>query len=256
MTNKGLLLERLEAIARSVAASERACALIGLGSVGVERDRLDDYSDLDFFVIADVGFKQRYIENLDWLHSVHPVVYQFRNTPDGHKLLFADGVFCEFAVFEAAELSRIPFAKGRVIWKRAGVDDAICVPPHPAANPQPRDVAWLVGEALTNLYVGLCRHHRGEKLSAQRLVQHYAVDRLVELAAHVKTECPLSRDPFTNERRIEGRFPAFAEELPRFVRGYERTRESARAILNWLEQHFEINRSMAQAIRHLCDASS
>jgi lincosamide nucleotidyltransferase B/F len=253
MTTTELLIHRLEAIARSVEASEHAGALIGLGSVGVERDRLDEYSDLDFFVIADVGFKQRYVENLDWLHSVHPVAYHFRNTPDGHKLLFADGVFCEFAVFEAAELSRIPFAQGRVIWKRSEVDDAICVPTNSATCQQARDVMWLVGEALTNLYVGLCRYHRGEKLSAERLVQHYAVDRLLELAALVEKEMPLPRDAFTNERRVEGRFPALAEQLPRFVQGYERTRESAGAILHWLEGHFEVSRPMAQAIRHLCE---
>jgi len=253
MTTRELLIQRLKAIARSVAASEHVCALIGLGSAGVEWDRLDDYSDLDFFVIVDVGFKQRYIENLDWLHSVHPVAYHFRNTPDGHKLLFADGVFCEFAVFEAAELSRVPFAQGRVVWKRSGVDDAICVPPSSTAGPQARDVEWLLGEALTNLYVGLCRYHRGEKLSAERLVQHYAVDRLLELAPIVENETPLPHDTFSNERRIERRFPALAKLLPVFVQGYERTRESAQAILQWLEEHFETNRAMARAVRDLCD---
>jgi hypothetical protein len=117
-------------------------------------------------------------------------------------------------------------------------------------------VDWLIGEALTNLYVGLCRYHRGEKLSAQRLVQHYAVDRLLELAALVEKEKPLPRDIFANERRFERRFPALAEELPHFIQGYERTRESARAILHWLEGHFEINRAMAQAVHQLCDSSS
>ena len=249
-------MERMEAIGRSVDHSGHARALIGLGSVGVERDRLDEYSDLDFFVIAEVGFKQRYIENLDWLQSVHPIAYHFRNTPDGHKLLFADGFFCEFAVFEPAELSHIPFARGRIVWKQLGVDEAICIPSNPGPAPQTQTVEWLVGEALTNLYVGLCRFHRGEKLSAQRLVQHYAVDRLLELAALVEQETPRSRDAFANERRFERRFSAFAEELPHFIQGYERTRESARAILDWLEGHFEIDHSMAQAVRQLCDSPS
>lgn len=254
MSRRQLLVARLEAIGRSLEQSGHACALVGLGSIGVEQDRLDDYSDLDFFVIADVGFKQPYIENLDWLQSVHPVAYHFRNTPDGHKLLFADEIFCEFAVFESAELGRIPFAPGRVIWKRPGVDEAICLPSHPPAPAPSRAVDWLIGEALTNLYVGLCRYHRGEKLSAQRLVQQYAVDRLLELAPHVEQERPQPHDIFANERRFEGRFPALAEELPHFIQGYDRTRESARAILHWLESHFEINHSMAQAVRQLCDS--
>ena len=36
---------------------------------------------------------------------------------DGHKVLFEDDVFCEFAVFEAHELVNIPFAEGKIIWK-------------------------------------------------------------------------------------------------------------------------------------------
>ena len=256
MSRSHWLIERLEAIGHSLEESGHARALIGLGSVGIDQDRLDDYSDLDFFVIADVGSKQRYIENLDWLQSVHPVAYHFRNTPDGHKLLFADGVFCEFAVFEPAELGHIPFARGRMVWKQSGVDETICIPSNPETPPPTHPVEWLVGEALTNLYVGLCRFHRGEKLSAERLVQHYAVDRLLELAALVEQETPRSRDAFANERRVERRFPAFAEELPRFVQGYERTRESAQEILSWLERHFEIDCSMAQAVRQLCESST
>ena len=41
-----------------------------------------------------------------------------------------------------------------------------------------------LGEALTNLYVGMAREKRGEKLSAMRFIQGYAVDRLLELAEY------------------------------------------------------------------------
>jgi len=47
----------------------------------------------------------------------------------------ADGVFCEFAVFEPQELPAIPFAPGRVVWKRDGVDAAIALP---AGHARPR----------------------------------------------------------------------------------------------------------------------
>jgi hypothetical protein len=39
---------------------------------------------------------------------------------------------------------------------------------------------------LTNLYVGLGRFHRGEKLSALRFIQHHAVDRFLELTEQVE----------------------------------------------------------------------
>lgn len=251
MDKKQILVARLNDIGHSLEHTGHALALIGLGSVGVERERLDEYSDLDFFVIAEEGDKQRFIQNLDWLSSVCPIAYHFQNTPDGHKLLFSDSVFCEFAVFEAPELRGIPFARGRIVWKQPQVDDSICVPAHPGA-PAKRDKDWLLGEALTNLYVGLCRFHRGEKLSALRLIQHHAVDRVLELAELVEGEAPACKDGFANERRFELRFPEAARELPTFMQGYECSRQSARAILDFLEKHFPVNAAIAQAIRERC----
>ena len=53
MNTAEALLARLDAIACSLEASGHAEALIGLGSVGLELDRLDEYSDLDFFAIVN-----------------------------------------------------------------------------------------------------------------------------------------------------------------------------------------------------------
>jgi hypothetical protein len=250
------LLNRLDAIGHSLEQSGHALALIGLGSVGVETDRLDAYSDLDFFAIVDDGYKARYIDNLDWLSSVFPVAYHFRNTVDGYKLLYADGIFCEFAVFELPELKTIPYGRGRIVWKQAHIDETICIPSMPGAHPRPAAPEWLIGEALTNLYVGLGRLKRGEKLSAERFIQHYAVDRLVELASLIEHETDVAKDEFTNERRFEQRFPQLAQELPHFIQGYERNIESARAILEFLERHFEVNQALASAIRQLSDRRS
>jgi lincosamide nucleotidyltransferase B/F len=111
---KELLLSRLTQIAQSLEQSKRALALIGLGSVGLELERLDEHSDLDFFVIVEAGFKQEFLEQLDWLICLSPVAYVFQNSADGFKLLYKDGVFCEFAIFEISELASIPFAPGRI----------------------------------------------------------------------------------------------------------------------------------------------
>ncbi len=253
MNSPQILLSRLDAIGRSLERSGHALALIGLGSVGVETDRLDAYSDLDFFAIVEAGYKRRYIDNLDWLRSVAPVAYAFRNTPDGYKLLFEDEIFCEFAVFEPAELSGIPFERGRVVWKQPQVDEAIAMPVA-ASGPAPQQTAeWMLGEAMTNLYVGLCRLQRGEVLSAGRFIQGYAVDRVLELVTMMEKESDVSRDRFANERRFEQRYPGFAAQLPQFIQGYERSVVSAQAILAYLEAHFEVNPALARAIRRLCN---
>ncbi|MEQ8822005.1 MAG: hypothetical protein RLY93_17355 [Sumerlaeia bacterium] len=257
MTKPALLLARLDAIAASLAARPDALALLGLGSVGRERERLDAYSDLDFFVLVSEGAKGRYVQNLDWLTEIRPVVFQFQNTADGYKLLFDDGVFCEFAVFELSELGQIPYSPGHIVWKREEVPDSVATPavPMPAPPAKP-DVDWALGEALTNLYVGLGRYRRGEKLSAFKFVQSYALDRVVDLANIVFAENDAAqRDRFDRERRIEARLPGVEDLLASLALGYARTPEAALAILDFLEARFEVNAALAEEIRRLANST-
>lgn len=245
-------LQRLEEIAASLQGQPTALALLGLGSVGLELERLDAYSDLDFFVIVAQGHKQAFIKDLGWLSTAHPLAFAFRNSSDGYKALFEDGIFCEFAVFELPELANIPYAPGRIVWKRPEVGGWISQPQLPAPSAPVADQDWLVGEILTNLYVGLGRYRRGEKLSAAQFVQVYAIDRLIELVEMIIPGQPGVKDPFTPERRFETRYPQMETIFPRLIQGYERTPQSAQAILSFLKQHIPINPAMEQAILGLC----
>ena len=252
MSDPKLLIKRLDEIGHSLSQSGHALALLGLGSVGKELHRLNEFSDLDFFVIVEPGYKGHYIENLDWLSSLAPIAYRFLNTPDGYKLLFADGIFCEFAIFEPQELENIPFAPGRIIWKRDDAPETLNRPAKEPIRAERREKEYLIGEAITNLYVGMGRDKRGEKLSAMRFIQGYSVDRLLELADYLEPKQNVTRDIFANERRFETRHPDLARELPAWIQGYELNRESALAILSFLERHFEVNEAIAKAIRKLC----
>jgi lincosamide nucleotidyltransferase B/F len=245
------LLTRLDEIGHSLERSGHALALIGLGSVGLELDRLDSYSDLDFFVIVEEGYKPYYLNSLKWLSDINPIAYSFLNTEDGYKALFEDGIFCEFAIFEFNELKNTPFAFGRIVWKRAEIPDTVGQPSSIPTSQSKRNTEWLLGEALTNIYVGLNRDQRGEKLSATRFIQGYAVDRLLDLVEYVESAKEVHRDPFVNERRFEGRFPDLAPQVSLWMQGYEKNRESALAILTFLEKNFEINQPIANAIREL-----
>jgi lincosamide nucleotidyltransferase B/F len=244
---KNLLLARLNAIAQSLELHPHALALIGLGSIGLEQERLDDFSDLDFFVIVEVGHKADFLHNIEWLTQIAEVAYWFQNTQDGHKLLYADGVFCEFAVFEPGELEHIPFSEGRVVWKRPHVQDSIAVPHHTPKNDRP-DTTWLLGEALTNLLIGLKRFARGEKLSGTRFVEHYALDKVLLLASGLES-AQAKPDLFSPERRFEQRFPKTAAHLAAMNQGYQHTPASALALLGFLEQHFAVPEQMGRAIR-------
>jgi hypothetical protein len=249
------LEDRLRAIVQVVSADPAGRAVIALGSAGRELKRFDQHSDLDVFVVVDDGHQARYLASLDWLAATLPIAFAFANTRDAFKILFADGFFCELAVFGASELAGIPFAPGRLVWRRADVAADLAeprVPLPPATLPDP---AWSLGEALTNLLVGLHRFHRGERLAAFRLIQVHAVDRVLELAAG-RNPPPRDggpgRDPFARERRAERRHPELVAWLPRCTPGYEQSPAAAAAILAWLEAHFAVPPAMASAIRQLC----
>lgn len=246
------LLRRLDEIGRSLAQHKTAQALIGLGSVGQETDRLDDYSDLDFFVIVAAGSKPHYLDDLAWLSDVAPIAYRFRNTADGYKLLFTDGIFCEFAIFELAELAGIPFSAGRIVWKVDGVPDSIAVPQR-SGEVGVKSADFHLGEALTNLYVGLMRERRGEKMSALRFIQTYAVDHVLRLA-ELMTEAAPHGDRFDPARRVERRHPQLATLLPSMLQGYQHNRQAAHAILHYLANNFDVNPAMQREILALCDA--
>ncbi len=250
------LLNRLGEIGQSLAERNQSLALIGLGSVGLERHRLDQYSDLDFFVIVEKGSKNNYLQDLSWLEQICPIAYCFQNTVDGYKLLFTDGIFCEFAIFEPDELATAAYSPGQIVWKREQVPDHWGHPNNAPVAPAARPQDWLVGEALTNLYVGMGREKRGEKLSAMRFIQWYAVDRLLELAEQIDTPQPAARDLFSNERRFEQRHPSIARQVANWMQGYEHNRESALAILAFLETNFPVNPAMAGKIRELCQSGT
>jgi len=109
-----------------------------------------------------------------------------------------------------------------------------------------------MGEALTNLLVGMSREKRGEKLSAMRFIQGYAIDRILEMADDIEAPQGMGKDAFSNERRFEQRHPGLAQQMAMCLQGYEHNCESALAILTLLEQYFDINRDIASAIRDLC----
>lgn len=242
-------LERLDALAAVLAARGDALALIGLGSVGTDLYRLDEHSDIDFFVIVEDGAKQRYLDRIDWLEAAHPVAYSFSNSVDGRKALFADDVFAEYAVFTLAELAGAAYPPGRLVWRRDDAPADLHLPRR-RPGPSPYDtVDYQANEVITNLYVGLHRDIRGERLSAARFIQSYAVDRIITML-NLCTGEP-GQDMFDLARGVERRFGPEVLPLADFMPGYRRNREAAAAILDWLQARVELDAVMVAAVRAL-----
>lgn len=244
---------RLDALGRLLSTRDDALALLALGSLARSPEASDAWSDLDFFVLVREGAKARYLDDLSWLHAVHPLAWFYRNTVDGHKALMADGLVCEFAVFTPAELARIPFAPGRFVWRREEIPASFALPRVPLPSPAGRD--WLVGEVLSNLLGGLQRLARGERLAAMRLIQGHALERLLELRAQASPASGAgSADPFDVTRRIEMRDPDTVGWLARAAGGYFGSGAAAVAILESLRTLAQVPEAVAARIDQLVTA--
>jgi hypothetical protein len=256
MPSPELLHQRLDQVATSLARSGQGLALLALGSVGLELDRLDAWSDLDFFAIVAAGAKRGLLEEPSWLSGPAPVEWLFRNTVDGFKLLWADGVFAEMAVFEPEELAVIPYAPGRVVWAAPGFELGRLEPRTQAGrSAEVPGEGHAREELLSSLYVGMARYRRGERLSAFRFVQGHCLDRFLELVPRGETPGRARVDPYDRLRRFEQRFPAAASLLPELLAGYEATPAAARAMLGWLDATGPVNPALRRRVLALIEGA-
>lgn len=243
-------LRRLDHLATRLSSDPSVAAVLGLGSAGEQTHRFDDHSDIDFFVVVDdAPSKARYLATTDWLAGFGGrVVFDFANDPNGRKALFADGLFLEYAVFTPGELEAVPVHGVRVVWSRAGFRLG------PAAPPPRGSVEGIdrhLHEALANLYVGLHRELRGERLAATRFIQVYAVDQVLFLARLGQEVDGAQPDPFDASRRVEDLPGGQPLPLREMVPGYDHNAGAAAAVLGWLCARHRAAPAMVAAVEAL-----
>jgi len=247
-------LDWLHRLALALGDRGDVLAVLGLGSAGVERERFDDYSDLDFFVVVDDdAAKRQLLQDVGWLERTGDLAFSFVNDANGRKALLHDGTLLEYAIFTAAELRGLSFTGARVVWRRADVPDDIARSGRPPTQPGPPMVDFHLHEALTNLWVGLQREQRGERLAAFRFIQVFAVDRVLALL-RLTGAAPAHRvDPFDPTRRVEARYTAEQLPLASMVPGYEHNVAAARVTYAWLAARWPIHPALAAALDRTLD---
>lgn len=241
-------LTRLDRLAAHVRSDPSVLAVLGLGSAGLDHQRFDEHSDIDFFlIVADQEAKDTYLADPAWVLGFGgELVHSFVNDRNGRKALFADGLFLEYAVVTREQLKAMPLHGVRTVWQRPGVT----LPDHRhPSRPALDSIEFHLNEALTNLFVGLHRELRGERLAASRLIQVHAVDRVLALLRLTGVTDADSADPFDPTRRVDrsGAAPAWSMMMP----GIDDNRRAAAAILGWLTDHFEADRALVAAVEGL-----
>ena len=110
---------------------------------------------------------------------------------------------------------------------------------------------YHVNEALTNLFVGLHRDLRGERLSATRFIQGYAVDRLLTVLGLLRANTAAPQDPFAVERRAERRFTPAQLPWTSWCRDTATMRPRPTAVMRCLRAHASLDPAMAAAVHDL-----
>jgi len=241
-------IQRMEKLAEKLKTYKDAKCLLGLGSMA-QIKRADAYSDMDFFLIVKDGSKSLFMNDLKWL-DVEPIIYSFKNSNDGYKVMYQDGVYAEFAIFTEKEIIDAHFTRGIIYYKTNDFDVTLVNPNH---SPKKRiiDINYNVNEALTNIYVGLLRLKRGETSSASTFIQVYAYNLILPLFESLFKKDDPFEDPYQFERRIEFRFKETANLLSNFRQGYHKNIESAQAMLDFLDKNFDVNERFIDQIRLL-----
>ena len=141
---------------------------------------------------------------------------------DAVKLLFSDGVLCDYGIILPEQLCAFPHGAGRYLWVRedwAAVN--LC-----ASRPEARTKQELETSALFHLYTGMLRVLRGEEAAAFEEIQGQAARDVMQLLQREQA------DDFSPFRRAEQQLDrsCIASILP----GYGKSRQAARAILSLL----------------------
>ena len=192
--------------------------VVGLVAVGSFATGPDEYSDHDFFVIArDQPAAEALRRDVTWLPDSERLVLVVRETAHGVKAVYDDGHVMEFAVFLPDEIRLAAVNRARVLVDRADVQarvDAAREQSAARAGMPDESDAYLVGQLLTALLVGVQRHRRGERMSGIDFVHRYALRHfLVLLARHVPADQPAARDDLNPFRRVEQAWPAVGMAL-------------------------------------------
>lgn len=205
-----------EKLKESLSNDDRVLGLIAVGSMARVDYEPDQWSDHDFFVIVRPGQQEFFRTNHTWLPPYQKIVLTFRETAHGVKVLYEDGHLLEFAVFDPEELFLARVNRARVLFDKGGVQQHLDII---RKNSQTQgeidsDDAWLVGQFLTNLLVGVARHRRGEKLSGRFFVKTSGLrNLLILIQKHFPSPQKALLDHLDPHRRFEVAYPELGQEL-------------------------------------------
>lgn len=224
-----------ERLVTSVSARDDVLGLVLLGS-GAQRERLDEWSDHDFYLVVRDEAAEQMRRDLSWLPDPARIVLAPRETAHGLKVVYDDAHVLELAVATLDEVAGFATNHHRVVLDRGGVADAISRAVEQTPGAREVDVDRALGLFLTLLLIGVGRARRGELVAAGAHVRTFAVAELIDAWTAV---LPPSDGAFVDHldrrRRFEDAYPDVGPQLDAaLAQGPE---DAARTLLDLAEKH-------------------
>ncbi|MEN9953664.1 MAG: hypothetical protein RL028_266 [Actinomycetota bacterium] len=193
-----------------VAKRPEVIGLIFVGSAAAT-ERVDQYSDQDFFLVVHPGAGETFRQNLDWLPNHQNIAFSPRETAHGLKVVYQNGDVLEFAVFEDSELELSSVNDYSVVLDRQDISERmakIAKRSIPAATNRAQDLELFFSLIL----IGVGRARRGEVLAAEQHIKSYALAHALKAIRAAGASNPRA-DSLNSFRRFEFDYPALAAEL-------------------------------------------
>ena len=224
-----------ESLTESCIRNPKIIGLVLVGSTA-ETERVDEWSDHDFFVITNTGDQEALRQDLSWLPHAASIAFWFRETAHGLKVVYLTGEVLEFAVFDCNELSDCVVNHHRLAYGSDEVRVALTA----ATNRLPEIV---IGDDLTDfrhflsvLVIQVGRARRGEILTAGQGIRSTAATALLKVFTR-----RLPADPRLDKLDVSRRFELAHPEIGGLIAvALEQNSEAAaKSLLEISEKYLE-----------------
>ncbi len=183
MTSQSTLarfIEYSESLTNSCIQHPKIIGLVLVGSTA-ETERVDEWSDHDFFVITKSGEQEPLRRELSWLPKSESIAFWFRETEHGLKVVYNSGEVLEFAIFDCDELRGCMVNHHRLAYGNEEVVQALST-----AKDRLPDV--VIGDDLADfrhflsvLVIQVGRARRGELITAGQGIRGTATTALLKV---------------------------------------------------------------------------
>lgn len=194
---------------------DRVLALVAIGSLA-HPERIDPWSDHDFWVITTTAAQTDFLTDLSWLPDHTAIAVTLRPAEQYYTILYTTGHIAEFAIFGPHDLERARLTHYRMLFDKDDITSRIQAIATQVQQEQQSgyNASATFGHFLITLCTGAGRAARGEWLSAYAYIFQYALDALLTLITHhIPPQRPELSDPFEPRRRFERVYPDLSTTL-------------------------------------------